>query len=123
MSIAWVTAARKQNGCRISTSCHPMMGLTNQALKLLHPYDLRLTQLDKRGSSAVPLGTPRLFNLLLNNAMRSQVDAIVLQWLGALYLEHLPGLVDEGYLTREVLGAFFGDWDERSLEPDAVFFS
>jgi ubiquinone/menaquinone biosynthesis C-methylase UbiE len=44
------------------------------------------------------------------------------RWPDALFREHLPGLVDEGYLTREVLDAFFTDWDERSLEPDAVFF-
>jgi hypothetical protein len=30
--------------------------------------------------------------------------------------------VDEGYLTREVLDAFLAEWDERSREPDAVFF-
>ncbi len=35
---------------------------------------------------------------------------------------HLPGLVDEGYLSREVMDAFFVDWDERSREPDGVFF-
>ncbi len=43
-------------------------------------------------------------------------------WPDALFREHLPGLVDEGYLTREVLDAFYADWDERSREPDAVFF-
>jgi ubiquinone/menaquinone biosynthesis C-methylase UbiE len=44
------------------------------------------------------------------------------RWPDALFREHLPGLVDEGYLTREALDAFFADWDERSREPDAVFF-
>ncbi|MCP4659012.1 MAG: methyltransferase domain-containing protein [bacterium] len=43
-------------------------------------------------------------------------------WPDALFRDHLPGLVDEGYLTREVLDAFFTEWEERSREPDAVFF-
>ena len=43
-------------------------------------------------------------------------------WPDALFREHLPGLVAEGYLAREVLDAFFADWDKRSQEPDAVFF-
>ncbi len=44
------------------------------------------------------------------------------RWPDALFREHLPGLVAEGYLPREVLEAFFADWDERSREPDAIFF-
>ena len=44
------------------------------------------------------------------------------RWPDALFREHLPVLVDEGYLTREVLDAFLAEWDERSREPDAVFF-
>jgi SAM-dependent methyltransferase len=43
-------------------------------------------------------------------------------WPDALFRDHGPALVDEGYLTREVLDAFFADWDERSQNPDAVFF-
>lgn len=43
-------------------------------------------------------------------------------WPDALFREHLPKLVDEGYLTREVLDAFFAHWDERSKKPDAVFY-
>ncbi len=44
------------------------------------------------------------------------------RWPDALFREHLPSLVDEGYLTRGVLDAFFAEWDERSRDPDAVFF-
>lgn len=44
------------------------------------------------------------------------------RWPDALFREHLPGLADEGYLTREVLDAFFADWEERSRDPEAVFF-
>jgi ubiquinone/menaquinone biosynthesis C-methylase UbiE len=43
-------------------------------------------------------------------------------WPDALFREHVPALVDEGYLTREVQDAFFAEWDERSRHPDAVFF-
>ena len=35
----------------------------------------------------------------------------------------LPTLVDEGYLTREVLDEFFADWSDRSRDPNAMFFS
>lgn len=44
------------------------------------------------------------------------------RWPDALFREHLPRLADEGYLTREVLDAFFADWEERSRDPEAVFF-
>jgi len=44
------------------------------------------------------------------------------RWPDALFREHLPRLVEEGYLTREVLDAFFTEWEERSRDPDAVFF-
>ena len=54
--------------------------------------------------------------------IRGQMDANEWRWSDAYFREHLPGLVDEGYLTREVLYAFLVDWDEQSLEPDAVFF-
>jgi len=43
-------------------------------------------------------------------------------WPNALFRHHLPVLADEGYLTRGVLDAFFAEWDERSRNPDAVFF-
>ena len=43
-------------------------------------------------------------------------------WPDALFREHLPVLADEGYLTRGALEAFFAEWDDRSRNPDAVFF-
>ena len=44
-------------------------------------------------------------------------------WPDDLLRAHLPGLVDEGHLTQEVLDAFLADWEDRSREPGAVFFS
>jgi hypothetical protein len=45
------------------------------------------------------------------------------RWPDALFRRYLPTLETEGYLTREVLDAFFLDWDARSQDPDALFFS
>lgn len=44
-------------------------------------------------------------------------------WPEVLFRNHLPALVDEGHLSRETLDAFLAEWDERSRDPDAVFFS
>jgi ubiquinone/menaquinone biosynthesis C-methylase UbiE len=44
------------------------------------------------------------------------------RWPDALFRVHVPPLVDEGHLTREVLDAFLAEWDERSRDPAAVFF-
>ena len=44
-------------------------------------------------------------------------------WPDSFFREHLPQLVDQGHLTREVLDAFLADWDERSLDPDAMYFT
>jgi ubiquinone/menaquinone biosynthesis C-methylase UbiE len=44
-------------------------------------------------------------------------------WPNALFREHVPLLVDEGYLSRETQDAFFAEWDKRSREPGAVFFA
>ena len=44
------------------------------------------------------------------------------QWPDALFRNHLPKLVEEGYLSRGVLYAFFTEWDERSRNPAALFF-
>ncbi len=44
------------------------------------------------------------------------------QWPDALFRDHLQGLMEEGYLSRKVLDAFFTEWDERSREPAALFF-
>jgi len=44
------------------------------------------------------------------------------RWPDTLFRSCLPPLEAEGYLTRDVLDAFFLDWDERSLDPNALFF-
>ena len=44
------------------------------------------------------------------------------QWPDALFRDHLPGLVAEGYLNRGVLDAFFKEWEQRSKDPEALFF-
>ncbi|MEJ2638467.1 MAG: methyltransferase domain-containing protein [Desulfosarcinaceae bacterium] len=43
-------------------------------------------------------------------------------WPDALFRDHLQGLVAEGYLNRGVLDAFFMEWEQRSLDPEALFF-
>jgi ubiquinone/menaquinone biosynthesis C-methylase UbiE len=45
------------------------------------------------------------------------------QWPDALFQDHLQGLVKEGYLNRGVLDAFFIEWEERSQDPEALFFA
>jgi hypothetical protein len=37
-------------------------------------------------------------------------------------VRHLPALVDGGLLARPVLDAFTRLWEERSRQPDTVFF-
>jgi ubiquinone/menaquinone biosynthesis C-methylase UbiE len=44
------------------------------------------------------------------------------QWPDALFRDHLQDLVKEGYLNRGVLDAFFMEWEERSKDPNALFF-
>jgi ubiquinone/menaquinone biosynthesis C-methylase UbiE len=44
------------------------------------------------------------------------------RWPDVLFRRHLPSLVDEGLLSRDVLGAFLVDWEARSRDPGAVFF-
>jgi ubiquinone/menaquinone biosynthesis C-methylase UbiE len=44
------------------------------------------------------------------------------RWPDDLF-RHLPTLVDEGYLAREVLDEFFVDWSDRSSDPAAIFYS
>ncbi len=44
------------------------------------------------------------------------------QWPDDLFRKILPDLVDDGYLTQEVLDAFLSEWAVRSREPNAVFF-
>ncbi|MCG6926946.1 MAG: methyltransferase domain-containing protein [Acidobacteria bacterium] len=43
-------------------------------------------------------------------------------WPDVLFRDHLPALVDEGLLSREMLDAFLAEWNERSRDPGAVFF-
>jgi hypothetical protein len=43
-------------------------------------------------------------------------------WPDVLFRDHLPALVGEGHLPRETLDAFLAEWNERSRDPDAVFF-
>jgi len=44
-------------------------------------------------------------------------------WPNALFRNHLPALVQEGYLTHSVLDDFLAEWEARSKEPDSIFFS
>lgn len=43
-------------------------------------------------------------------------------WPDILFRDHLPSLVEDGILAREVLDAFFVEWDERCRDPQALFF-
>jgi len=43
-------------------------------------------------------------------------------WPDALFRQHLPRLVDGGSLERRVADAFLAEWEERSLDPQALFF-
>ena len=43
-------------------------------------------------------------------------------WPNALFRNHLPMLVKEGYLAQSVFEAFLAEWEERSKEPGSIFF-
>ena len=45
------------------------------------------------------------------------------RWPDTLFRQLLPMLVDEGYLAGEILDDFVAEWEERSRDPAAVFFS
>jgi len=45
------------------------------------------------------------------------------RWPDTLFRHVLPMLVDKGYLAGEVLEDFIAEWEERSRNPSAVFFS
>jgi len=45
------------------------------------------------------------------------------RWPDALFRQIVPRLVDKGPLTREILDAFVAEWEQRSRDPTAVFFS
>jgi SAM-dependent methyltransferase len=44
-------------------------------------------------------------------------------WPDTLFRQILPVLVKKGHLAREILDAFMAEWEERSRDPSAVFFS
>jgi len=58
------------------------------------------------------------------NVVTKAVRATTPEWLwpDALFRNHLPTLVEEGYLAHSVFEAFLAEWEERSKEPDAIFF-
>lgn len=43
-------------------------------------------------------------------------------WPDALFRDHLPALVKEGFLAHSVFEDFLAEWEARSKEPDAIFF-
>jgi SAM-dependent methyltransferase len=45
------------------------------------------------------------------------------RWPDTLFRQILPTLVETGYLAGEILDAFMTEWEERSRDPSAVFFS
>ena len=45
------------------------------------------------------------------------------RWPDALFSQILPMLVDKGHLAGEILDDFMAEWDERSRDPSAIFFS
>lgn len=44
-------------------------------------------------------------------------------WPDSLFRNHLPALVKEGFLARSVFDDFLAEWEARSKEPNAIFFS
>lgn len=44
-------------------------------------------------------------------------------WPDTLFRIHLPALVKEGFLAQSVCDDFLAEWEARSKEPDAIFFS
>lgn len=58
------------------------------------------------------------------NVVTKAVRAATPEWLwpDALFRNHLPALVEEGYLAHSVSEAFLAEWETRSKEPDAIFF-
>jgi SAM-dependent methyltransferase len=45
------------------------------------------------------------------------------RWPDTLFRQVLPMLVDKGYVAREILDDFLAEWEERSRDPSALFFS
>ena len=44
-------------------------------------------------------------------------------WPDTLFRQVVPKLVDNGHLDRKILDDFIADWDDRSGDPSALFFS
>ena len=59
------------------------------------------------------------------NVIAKAVRATTQEWLwpDALFRNHLPALVKEGFLAHSVFEDFLTEWEARSKEPDAIFFS
>jgi SAM-dependent methyltransferase len=45
------------------------------------------------------------------------------RWPDTLFRQVVPKLVDSGHLARKILDDFITEWEERSQDPSAVFFS
>jgi len=43
-------------------------------------------------------------------------------WPDALFRNHLPALVQEGFLASNIYDDFLAEWEVRSKDPDAIFF-
>jgi len=58
------------------------------------------------------------------NVSTKAIRATTQEWLwpDALFRNHLPALVKEGLLAYSLFEAFLAEWEERSREPDAIFF-
>lgn len=58
------------------------------------------------------------------NVVTKAVRATTPEWLwpDALFRNHLPALVEEGYLANSIFEAFLAEWGVRSKDPDAIFF-
>jgi len=59
------------------------------------------------------------------NVIAKAVRATTEEWLwpDALFRNHLPALVREGFLAHSVFDDFLAEWEVRSKEPDTIFFS
>lgn len=60
----------------------------------------------------------------IHNVIAKAVRATTQEWLwpDALFRDHLPALVKEGFLAHSVFEDFLAEWEARSKEPDAIFF-
>jgi SAM-dependent methyltransferase len=50
-------------------------------------------------------------------------DTLEWRWPDTLFRQIVPQLVDRGHLAGKILDDFIADWEERSGDPSAVFFS